>query len=48
MLLSWVNRYDLSKMPERIQCRLLLFCHGTKDAKIDYEDTDDLETNGSG
>lgn len=38
LLLSWVVNYDLSKRPERLAKRPVLFWHGTKDAKIPYED----------
>lgn len=41
-LLSWVANYDLSKSPEKLKQRPVLFWHGTKDPKIPYEDMADF------
>lgn len=42
LLLSWVAHYDLSKEPETLAQRPVLFWHGTKDAKIPYEDMEEF------
>lgn len=42
LLLSWVAHYDLSKAPETLAQRPVLFWHGTKDPKIPYEDVADF------
>ncbi|MFD1902168.1 alpha/beta fold hydrolase [Enterococcus termitis] len=42
LLQSWVNYYDLSKVPEKLAERPVLFWHGTKDPKIPYEDMADF------
>lgn len=42
LLQSWVTHYDLSKAPEKIAERPVLFWHGTKDPKIPYEDMADF------
>lgn len=42
LLLSWVANYDLSKVPERLAQRPVLFWHGTDDPKIPYEDMADF------
>ncbi|MTD41356.1 alpha/beta fold hydrolase [Erwinia sp. CPCC 100877] len=42
LLLDWVANYDLSKMPEKLAQRPVLFWHGTKDPKIPYEDMADF------
>lgn len=36
-LTSWINNYDLSLMPEKINKRPLLFWHGTDDERIPYQ-----------
>lgn len=41
-LLSWVNYYDLSKNPQKINHRPVLFWHGTEDEKIPYQDVADF------
>ncbi|MGX7418378.1 alpha/beta fold hydrolase [Carnobacterium gallinarum] len=41
-LLSWVEHYDLSAEPQKINQRPLLFWHGTEDEKIPYEDAHDF------
>lgn len=38
LLHSWVANYDLSKNPEKLAQRPVLFWHGTDDPKIPYED----------
>lgn len=43
LVLSWVEQYDLSHMPEKLQNRPVLFWHGTEDEKIPYEDMADFE-----
>lgn len=43
LLLSWVEKYDLSEVPEVIQQRPMLFWHGTEDEKIPYEDMTDFQ-----
>ncbi|MGC6770187.1 alpha/beta fold hydrolase [Enterococcus sp. LJL128] len=43
LLLSWVGNYDLSRMPEKLQSRPILFWHGTEDVKIPYEDMTDFQ-----
>ncbi|MEI5993286.1 alpha/beta fold hydrolase [Candidatus Enterococcus mansonii] len=42
LLLSWVAHYDLSKQPEKIAKRPVLFWHGTEDPKIPYSDVSDF------
>lgn len=42
LLLNWVANYDLSKMPEKLAERPVLFWHGTEDPKIPYEDMADF------
>lgn len=43
LLLSWVEQYDLSQAPDKLQDRPVLFWHGTEDKKIPYEDMADFE-----
>ncbi|MBL1223646.1 alpha/beta fold hydrolase [Enterococcus sp. BWR-S5] len=43
LLLSWVEKYDLSQVPEKLDNRPVLFWHGTEDEKIPYEDMADFE-----
>ncbi|MFK4566913.1 fermentation-respiration switch protein FrsA (DUF1100 family) [Enterococcus sp. UD-01] len=42
LLLDWVSNYDLSKAPDKLAERPVLFWHGTKDPKIPYEDMADF------
>lgn len=42
LLLSWVANYDLSRAPEKLAQRPVLFWHGTQDPKIPYEDVADF------
>lgn len=43
LLLSWVENYDLSRNPEKLGDRPVLFWHGTEDEKIPYDDMADFE-----
>lgn len=38
LLLSWIKYYDLSKKPEKLAKRPVLFWHGTEDEKIPYQE----------
>ncbi|MGX7244879.1 alpha/beta fold hydrolase [Enterococcus quebecensis] len=42
LILSWVENYDLSEVPEKLAKRPVLFWHGTEDPKIPYEDMADF------
>lgn len=42
LLLSWTANYDLSKAPEKLAKRPILFWHGTEDSKIPYDDVADF------
>lgn len=41
-LTSWINDYDLSQHPEKINHRPLLFWHGTNDYRIPYRQSKDF------
>ncbi|ANZ98927.1 S9 family serine peptidase [Carnobacterium divergens] len=41
-LLSWIHYYDLSKNPEKLNNRPVLFWHGTEDEKIPYQEVADF------